>query len=397
MAYSDRSRDHANNGMQLFPFVSSNGKNILKSQNEILFPSYVNNFENIRRLVPQTSVSTNVAIFNGQEVDFQLVTPNGHLKDLYAEITMIELGGVSPATFNAYNIFNRLEVELSGVLFRVIYPDEFFYIPKLFQNQLEFNRVRTVEGLQPNYAPATPTLLQKGSFTFYLKIPLFVGSMPDLRWLASPPLLRFYFNAPGSFASGSALIGLTQFNLVIDQINTPLVNLSIDKTFRYINWNRYLQTVAMVPNSEYVLQLNTLSGYSAMLFFMIRDSPTSTNPGNWETPRNILNTFELHDSSNNIIAISQNNAMNLHIWNKSLPGDIIDSAQNPYFYTIIFSTMPDKIEHGICTGGMQMTSRENLYLYTNSTMAAGNYEITVWSADMCTYTIRKDGSATFTR
>jgi len=393
----NKSRDHSRN-IKLFPFEKEGNKNILKSQNEIILPDYVDNFANIRRLTAKTSIQTNSAIFNGEEVDFDLQTPSGHLKNLYVEITLIELGGTTASTFNIFNVFNRLEVEVGGKLYHVFYPDELFTLQKIKQNFLEFNRVKIAEQLQGNYTPLSPSLTAGGSQVFLFPIPLWCGSQPDLRLLNQPPLLRFYFNSPASFVlTGSQNVGITQFNLLVEQIPTPIQDTQIDKWYRYQNWNRFIQTISLAPNSEYIMQLNTLMGYSAMLLFMIRLSPTATNATNWQNMQNILSSFELHDSSNNIIAISQYNLANLHIFNKVLPGDILDNHYTPFFYTIIHSECPDKSDEGMIGGGYQYSGRENLYLYTNSTMTAGNFEVTVWSSDYNMYCIRRDGSFDFTK
>lgn len=387
---------HSRN-IELFPFEKEGKINISKAQNQVVLPSYVDEFSYVRRLTSKTAISALASVTQGLEVDFDLISPNGHIQEVFAEIALAELGGTTQSTFLGYDIFDRIDIEIGGTVFRSIYPDELWYLEKLSVNQLEFNRMKAAEHVQANYQPVASTISPGGITLFYLRLPLFTYELPDLRWLAQPPLIRCYFKTPASFVtSGSTNLGISYFNMIIKQFPTPLVNLSIDKTFRYINWSRYSNVVSLNPNSQYTYQLNTLMGESAMLVIMFRSSPVYSNGNNFLQLQNALQAFELHDESNNIISISHTPYLNFSVLNRPLSGDYFDSAFYPYIYTLIFSKNPDKI-HTQVTGSYRFTSKENFQFNTSPVLVAGTYEITVWSADYNYYTIGRNGSFTFTR
>lgn len=396
----DKIRQHTRDST-LFQFDKEGSRNISKSQNQVVLPSYIDDFTAIRRLTSKTAISPLATITSSYEVDFDLISPNGHLEEVYAEIQIAELGGTTQSTFIGYDMFDRIEVECpEGTLFKVIYPDQLYYLEKLNQNLLQFNRAKVVELLQSNYQPIANTVNAGSTTLFYLKIPAF-DEMPDLRWLGknngSNPLLRFYFKAPTSFVmSGSTNLGISYFNLIIKQVPTPLNYLSIDKTFRYTNWQRFTNILTLAANSQYNLQLNTIFGYAAYLVILIRNAPVASNGTNFCQPQNAIQNFELHDASNNIIAINQPIYMNRFVMNRHMSGDIFDSSLYPYIYTVVFSLNPDDIRNKV-TGGYQFTSKEVLLLNTNPILTTGSFEISVWAANYDYYTFKADGNFTFTR
>lgn len=383
--------------IELFPFTKVNGVNLSKIQSEVVLPSYVDEFSYTRRLTSKTAIASLAPLTSGMEVDFDLITPNGHLEALYVEINLAETGGVAASTFLGYNIFDHIDVEVNGVLFKTIYPEQLAFLEKLNVNQLQFNRIRYAELTQANYQPIANTIHISSTSLFYLKMPIFTHEMPDLRWLSQPPLIRFYFKAPSSFVnSGSTSVAISYMNLIVKQFPTPLTNLSIDKTYRYINWNRYSTTMTLQNTTQYTVQLNTLMGDSAMLVFMLRSAPTYSNANNFLQLKNYFSSFELHDQSNNIIAIAESTYLNLNVMNRALSGDIFDSSSYPYIYTIIFSKNPDKIYTQV-TGSYKFTSKENLVFTTAPTLSVGSYELLVYSADYNYYTFNRDGTFRFSR
>ena len=236
-----------------------------------------------------------------------------------------------------------------------------------------------------------------GSRTVILKLPVF-EQHPDLRNLSSAPLLRCYFNNPANIVTnGSANIGLTQFNVLVEQINTPVMYKNIDKNYRYIEYTRFINpNINLQPNQQYVFQLNTFTGYSAYLMFFLRPAGAETNGNYWQTTVGNY-TWQLNDDTNTIIAIQQYPLLNQNILNKFPSDNIIDvGAGNNLIQTAIFAIDPVNVPN-VPTGGYQFTTRENLIIYTNSTFTAGNYELYCLSAEYRLYTIKKDGSFSYTR
>ena len=93
--------------IDMFPFVSHNGKYFPKSQVEVMLPRNLSFYSYVRRLTSMTALPANQAISQSTEIDFQLVSPNGVLAAIYLEMTLIELGGTTSSTFNPYNLFKE--------------------------------------------------------------------------------------------------------------------------------------------------------------------------------------------------------------------------------------------------------------------------------------------------
>jgi len=378
--------------IDLYPFAKHNGMNWPASQVAVILPKDVSLFSNIRRITPMTALSANQPIQPGGEVVFELQSPNGHLKSVYIELILTELNSGN-SKFNVYNLFQRIDLEVGGLLFHSFYPEELFYCQMLNRNALEHERIKVAEGLDANYVEEDPTIVQNTSRTFYLKIPVF-SAMPDLRLLNCKPLLRCYFKNPVNVTYGtSPNLGITQMNLIIEQVNTPIMYSNIDKNFRYIDFTRFINpSITLNASNEYTFQLNTLYGYCGYLVFFLRQAGTGTNGLFWRTTVNNF-TWELHDESNTIIAIEQNDLLNRHVIN-NLPADIINKGF--YINTVLFALNGETIENSP-SGGWQFTGRENLILRTNTSFVNGVYELYVMGAEYQHYCIKSDGSFTFTK
>jgi hypothetical protein len=384
------------NSIQLFPRENFKGMSMLKSQTQIVFPPGVDNYYFLRRLTATTSVPLNVQL-DTMEIDFQLQSYNGHLKELYAEIGIVNLSSSTSAVFNPYKMFNRIDVEINGQLFHSYYPDELWYGQVIFRNLLENNRVRTAEGMQGNYTPDSPVIPASGTRNFLLKLPIFTSPHVDLRQITGIVMLRFFIDTPNYWNSSTTQLGFTQFNLIEEIINTPIMNLNIDKYFRYNNFVRFTNTLSMSANNQYVQQLNSLIGNASMIMIMLRPSPTSTFLTNWQNLVNLnLYNVSLYDETNNLVAIAQYDLLNRHILNKALPGDFFDNGSTPYIYTIIHAVNPAGSPDQQ-TGFYNYNTKQNIYINTLAGFSSSSYELTVWAIMLDHYCIKKNGEFSFTR
>lgn len=203
---------HAPNNAKFHPHVSNNGAMMPAHQSEGS-PGFVNEWMGWRRLNSKTSVPT--VISQGMEVDFDLIT-YGPITTMYIELTLRE-NNTGLSRFNVYNLFERIEFEHDGQLFRVVYPDEAFIRRMLHRNQLDHERKRILEGLQENFTPDTSVIVQNSSRTFYLELDVFDGSQADVRSLKSGFLIKFYFNSLANIINGRIInkyfINSNEFNI----------------------------------------------------------------------------------------------------------------------------------------------------------------------------------------
>jgi hypothetical protein len=389
---------HTSN-MKLFPHIrDSQGRNMLASHAQLAYPKGIDLWHGYRRLVAKSALPLLTNIPSGAELDFDIIT-QGALAGLMFEFTVITSDALA-STFNPYDIFQRIDLETdSGKLFHQSYPDELWIVNVLQRSLNENNFKKNLEGMQSNYTPNSPSIAAGAgvSTTYLLEYRLFNGSMPDLRSLNQALLMRLYLNPATAFViSGSQNVQLTNFNILLKEVNLPMIRPRQDLWFRYQNFVRNIQTLQMGPSQQYDFQLNTFSGFAAYLFFVIRQSPVSTNAGNAHTYNNNLTSFELRDSSNVIIAINNYPLMNKYWVGQEFQSDFLTYPNNNVF-VIPHSTNVLGAEDGQQCGGLQYTTKEILHLETNAAFTAGTWEVAIWASNYEFYSINADGTIMFTK
>lgn len=402
----DKSIGHVNNKQPFVPYIKdSSGRLVKASDNEVRLPD-IQCWKGINRLQPLTAINTSTILTNS-EIDFQIGAglSRGILEHLNIEITLKNNDAVNNAYFNIYNIFQRIEiVDPKGSIFRTYYPDELFYVMLLYRSLEENNILRRNEGIDDNYVPLYPTIHSSSQQTFILQFNLFKNKMVDLRALNNTLMLRFYMNAPADINMAypgfttTTNISIVSFFLLSKEVDYPLVRYSQPIYQRYINYTRFVQSLQLVPSQSVDIQLNTFSGYSPFIFFMLRNSPTATNGDNWSNmlPLDNLTKYEFRDSSNNIVGVNMDLNESRYFINSVFLSDFL-SKINTYLIVIPFALAPQKIEDNMVTGGYQFTTREILHLEFGASLNAGTYELTVWQASYECFGITPSGDMLYTK
>lgn len=397
---NNKSNGHAKNGQTFAPFVKDEtGKLIKASQNEVRTP-HLSVWKGWNRLQPMTAIVTGTPI-QSQEVDFQYGgnLARGDCSEINIEITLKE-GNTGNSTFHPTNLWHRIDiVESSGKIYQNIYTDQLYLVTMIHRDLETHNKLRHPEGLQSDYTPDSPTIAQNQSRQFILKFPLF-DNLVDLRLLNAPLMFRFYFNNFSSvvMSSSSANVSISAMNLLIKEIQLPLYRYSKPIFHRYINYTRLTRSIQMQASNSYDIKLDTLSGSSPYIFFVLRPNGTNQNADNLFnfTPLSYLNVFELRDANNNIIGINNNLLENKYITTSDFNSDYLNQT-NTHVGIISFSLAGQKAEQGWYSGSYEFTTNEFLHLEMGSGLPNATYELTVWASEYNMFAIHPDGSFSFTR
>lgn len=403
----NKSYGHVNNKSSFVPYVKDEtGKLIKASDNEIRLPN-IECLKGFNRLQPLTAINTS-QVLTQQEVVYQIGSglSRGVLENLHIEITLKNNDAVKNAFFNIYNIFQRVEItDEKGGIFRTIYPDEFFYVNILYRDLESHNILQKLEYLDSNYTPVYPTINNNGATrTFIMEFPLFKNKMVDLRGLKNTLMLRFFFKTPANFALldggliSSTDLSIVSMYLLSKEVNIPrsIYNQTIYQ--RYINYTRFVQTLNLVPSQTVDIQLNTFSGYSPFIFFMLRPQPVETSGENFANLVNLssLSKWEFRDSSNNIVGIDWSLLESRYFINSVFNSDFLSKA-NSNIVIVPFALYPQLAENGAVSGGYQMSTREILHLQFDATLPPGQYELAVWQASYETFGITPSGEMLYTK
>lgn len=379
---------HFDNTQNLHPFVKSHVANMLVPLSQSDPAPLQSEFDTWRRLVPRTNIPT---LSQGAECNFNLSTPH-HLQELYCEITLRE-NNTANATIKLYNSFERVEVEYKGRVITLKYPDEKWFKMIFTRTFEEHRKKRLVEGLNADYTPTSNNLPQNTTKTFYFPFNLF-ESKPDFRNLKDELLIRFYFNQASYFATGSTDITLANFALLTKSLDVPIFRYKLPVVHRYVNMVRVVENKQMNASSYIDVKLNAFNGQSLGICFVIRNVPSQTSYANWDNYISAgVQSFELHDRSNDLIAIKHTAEMNRML---TLEWDCDYFNQYNNVFVIPFShRLPSDIMTGYVSGSMYLSSDEILRIDFDSTFVSGNYELTIWSFQLNTFHIHPDGDLTF--
>jgi hypothetical protein len=399
MSTMNKSQGHSKKTV-FAPYVKDeNGRLVKASENEVRTPE-LSCWKGWNRLQPMTAIVTGTPI-QSQEVDFQYGSnlARGYCQEIFIEITVKE-GNTGPSIFHPTNLWQRIDVvDSHGKIYRNLYTDEMYVVPLIHRDLLQHQRFRKPEGLQLDYTPESPTVAQNSSRQFILSLPLF-DDLIDLRLLNKPLMFRFYFNNFSSvvMSASSANVSISSFNLLVKEIQIPSQKFSKPIHHRYQNYTRLTRSIAMQANNFYDIKLDTFSGYSAFIFFMLRPNGTNTNADNLYnyTPLSYVNLFEMRDSTNNIIGINNNLLENKYITTSDFNSDFLIQP-NTHIGIISFSMAGQQAQNGWYSGSYQFTTNEILHLEMNGSLPTATYELTVWSSEYNWYGITPDGSFFFTR
>ena len=388
----------ADNRAVFAPFVEKDGH--LWHQSDIgVRTRDLDVWKGYNRIQPMTSL--NIGLLSNQEIDFQIGSfmSNGFLDEMYAEITITE-GNTSNAQFNPYDLVSHLDVQdLTGSLWKQIFPDENFLSQVLYRNVDEAYRFNAFEKMDMTFTPLNPTIAQNGSYQFVIPIPLFMNKFVDLRLLKSPLMLRFYMNNAASIAytGSSTNLILSSFNLLVKEIQLPGLKYSKCLNFKYHNWVRNIQSIYLQPSNTYDIKLNTFTGNAKYVFVLLRPNPTGTSANNLHNYAlgSHFSSIQLNDSNSNIIGVSVNMNENKYITSKDFNSLFL---VQPNTNIVIFNfSLNAQGGAGEYLGGFQFTSNEFLHFTTDSTLTAATYEITIWAVNQEIFKIHPDGSLTYTK
>ena len=349
------------------------------------FPPHVNELEGWRRQPSKSALPTG-ALTQGVNVDFEINSTGGHISTMYIELTLKE-NNTGAATISPYQCFERIEYYVNNGqdLFRIVYPDENYFLRMLTKRDFISHRSkRFSEYLNADYTPQTGNLPQNATTTFLLEFDLFSGSQPDIRLLKNGLLCRFYFNQSAYFCNpaGSTNVSLSNMNILIRQLNIPMVNYGFPLRHKYINYTRNLQSInPMVANTQYDIKLNSLRGYCAYLVIMLRTNPVYSNYTNYDTFLGNIDNIEFHDRNNQLISFQFKQNFNNWIMASNFDTDFLVSyPTGTNVWILPFTMAPSQAEHGISYGGYQLTSDEIVRITTNSSFATNNVEVSIWGA-----------------
>lgn len=380
---------HSDNNQNLHPVVKSHFNNNIVVPLSQADPAPKNSeFDCWRRLVGRTSVPT---LSQGVEMNIELHCPH-HLQEVYLEIALRE-NNTADATLKLYNLFERIEIEHEGRVIKLLYPDEQWFKVLITRTFEEQRKKRLTEGYNADFTPTAASLPQNTTQTFYLPLHLF-ESKPDFRLLNSNLLIRFYFNQPAYFATGSTNISLSNFTLLTKSLDVPIYRYKMPLFHRYCNMVRLTENRQMNAGSYIDVKLNSFHGESLGLAWVIRNTPSQTSYANYDNyiSAGIL-SYELHDRSNDLIAIKHTAQMN-RILTRDWDSDYFNQYNN--IFVIPFShRMQSDILSGYVSGSYTLTSDEILRIDFDSSFTSGNYELTVWNFQLNSFTIHPNGEIKF--
>ena len=385
---------HIDEKIQLHPYSYDHSGNLVKASHNAVVSSQTNEWNQWRRLVSKSPINT--VLSQGSEIQFEL-NNTGHIQTYYFEIKITETGNASNSTINPYNLFQQIEIETNnaGTKFKTFYAEELYVSKMLHRSLTEHNRKRGAEGLGANFLPVANNVTQNTETTFYLEFDIFENSQPDLRLLQYPLLIRCYMNQPSYFVTaGSTALSLTGFSLIHRALDLPLYRYNIPIHHRYINYVRYQEQRVLAVNTEYDFKLTTFNKLSAYLFFVLRSTPTNSNPTNWSTYNTNIDYFQLNDAQNQIIGIQHKPAFNRFIVSQHFDCDFLNQVNG--VYVIPFSLDPDASKNGQQQGSFRFSTNEILRIKTSATITPGNFELTVFSANHDSFSIDPQGWFHFT-
>jgi hypothetical protein len=371
----------------LHPYVKEGSHLIKKSHSGLKFPPFVNELEGWRRQPSKSALPTGT-LTQGVNVDFEINSTGGHISTMYVELTLKE-NNTAAATISPYQTFERIEYYVNNGqdLFRIVYPDENYFVRMIAGQGRDFVGFRTkrlAEYLNADYTPQTNNLAQNGTTTYLLEFNLFEGSQPDIRNLKNGILCRFYFNQSAYFCNpaGSTNVSLSNMNILIRQLNIPQVHYSLPLRHNYINYTRNLQSInPMAASTQYDIKLNSLRGCCAFLIIFLRANPVYTNYTNENTFLGNVANIEFHDRNNQLIAFQFYQNLNNYIMAQHFDTDFINSfPTGPNVWILPFSTSPSQAEQGVQHGFYNLSSDEIVRITTNSSFSSANVEVAIWGA-----------------
>lgn len=373
---------HYDNSNNIHPYVNMGSKLIPASQAES-HPLF-SEFDSWRRLVSKSAV--NSIISQGMEVNFNLTCPH-HLQNIYLEIKLQETANVTNSTVHIYNLFEKIEIDYGGQNWRILHPDDRYVGKVLLERSFdEHRKKRYSEGLEADFTPTPNNIPQNGTTTFYVELKLFEFPF-DVRQLNNEFFLRFYFNQPAYFVSaGSTSINLSSFNILTRSLDLPLYRYNKPLIHKYVKWVRTMEDRIMNASSYVDIKLNSFHGPSLMLFFVIRNLPINTSVANWTTYiTNGIASYELHDRSNDLIAIKHTRDTN-RVITYEWDSEYLNQFNN--ILVLPFSKNPQlDIMTGNVSGCYNFTSDEVLRIDFDSTWVSGNYHVTIYSAEIETFEV----------
>lgn len=379
------------------PFVAKDGKLWHPSDISIRTKN-LDVWEGYNRVQPMTAINTGV--LSTQQIDFQYGSnlSKGYLDEMYTEITITE-GNTAAAQFNPYNLFNRVEiVDLKGANYKTIYPDQLFLSQALYRDVDMSYRFNPLDRFNLDYSQIVPTIAQNASYTFILHMPLFMNQFVDTRLLKTPLLIRFFMNnaATVAFTGSSNNLLLTSMNLLTKEIELPSLKYSKDINFKWHNWIRNVQNIALQPNTTYNIKLNTFSGLAKYIFVLLRPTPVSTANNFYNfSLGNQFSSIQLNDAQSNIVGVSVNMNENKYITSKDFNSLFL---VQPNTNIVVFNfSLNAQGGAGEFMGGYQFTTNEFVNFTTASTLSAATYELAIWAVNQEMFTITPDGEFIYTK
>ena len=362
----------------------------MKDTQMVKVPHWVNLFAGFSRRKPKTTIS-NALLQSNLQIEFE-INSLGNLMETVFEFTIRE-NNTGASRFNVYDLFDRIEIEHDGKIFRTLYDAEIKIRQYLFQDINERKRKGPLEGVDGSMIALSPTIAQNTQKKLYAQVNIFEGTQIDLRQLKGDLIVRVYLNAAADVVvtGTSSDLTLVQFDLLMKQLSCGPKPSSEKKDYRDIHYVRNIETKALNASSNYDIKLTNFDKPSSYLLFFIRPTPlTNNNIPNFQQ----IEKFELLDSNNNIISsLTYEDQYARYYLSQMFDGHIFD-VTNAYQYTYVipFSVDPEATHSGSALGSMQFTGDEILRIYTPSGWSNGNYRIDIYSAEYRHVQVTSSGS-----